>query len=43
MDIENLTNDLKIILEAIKNGDNKDAEQMMKEIISEMSKFSLIL
>ena len=43
MNIENLTNDLKIVLEAIENGDNKDAEQMMKEIIYEMSRFSLIL
>lgn len=43
MDVKNLTNDLKIVLEAIKNGDNKDAEQMMKDIIFEMSKFSLIL
>ena len=43
METKTLILDLNIVLEAIENGDNKDAEQMMKEIISEMSKFSLIL
>lgn len=43
MEVKKLVEDIEIILQAIKNKDNKDAIQMLKEIKIELQNYAFLI